>query len=319
MFSLIEEQTLSSPYQEFVREEWKGLNGHFNHNLTSDDIGQLHALNEPLNIEEIEDIYFPLAHLLELHIKNYDLLRNDNNQFFRRNQQKLPFIIGIAGSVAVGKSTTARVLRKVLSLLPHKPRVELVTTDGFLYPNKVLIERNLLNKKGFPESYDTKQLLHFLSSIKSGQNSLNVPVYSHLEYDVLLNERMTIDNPDILIIEGINVLQVNSQRSPNSNKVFVSDFFDYSIYVDALERDILTWYISRFESLRETAFQNPNSYFHKYATLNSEESKDKANQIWNEINKPNLHDNILPTKYRANLILNKGSNHFVENIKVRKI
>lgn len=319
MFSLIEEQTLSSPYQEFVREEWKNLNGHFNHNLNSDDISQLHALNEPLNIKEIEEIYFPLAHLLELHIKNFDSLRNDNNQFFRRDQQKLPFIIGIAGSVAVGKSTTARVLRRVLSLLPHKPRVELVTTDGFLYPNKVLIERNLLNKKGFPESYDTKQLLHFLSSIKSGQKSLNVPVYSHLEYDILPDEMLNINNPDILIIEGINVLQVNSQRSPNSNKVFVSDFFDYSIYVDAVEKDILTWYVNRFESLRTTAFQNPNSYFHKYANLTTEESRDTAIQIWNEINKPNLHDNILPTKYRANLILHKGSNHFVESVKVRKI
>jgi type I pantothenate kinase len=287
--------------------------------LTSDDLGQLRALNEPLNIAEIEDIYFPLAHLLELHIKSYDSLRNDNNHFFRRNQQKLPFIIGIAGSVAVGKSTTARVLRKVLSLLPDKPRVELVTTDGFLYPNKILIERNILNKKGFPESYDTKQLLHFLSAIKSGQQSLKVPVYSHLEYDILPDKRVTIDNPDILIIEGINVLQVNSQRSSNNNKVFVSDFFDYSIYVDAMEKDILTWYIDRFESLRATAFQNPSSYFHKYADLNNTESHNRATQIWNEINKPNLHDNILPTKYRANLILRKGSNHFVENIKVRKI
>lgn len=319
MFSIIEEQTLSSPYQEFVREEWKDLNGHYNHNLTNEDIGQLHALNEPLNINEIEEIYFPLAHLLELHIKSYDALRNDNNQFFRRNQQKLPFIIGIAGSVAVGKSTTARVLRKVLSLLPNKPHVELVTTDGFLYPNKILIERNMLNKKGFPESYDTRQLLHFLSAIKSGHRSLEVPVYSHLEYDIVPGKRMTIDNPDILIIEGINVLQVNSQRSASSNKVFVSDFFDYSIYVDAMEKDILTWYINRFESLRVTAFQNPDSYFHTYADLNNNESREKAKQIWNEINKPNLHDNILPTKYRANLILQKGSNHFVESIKVRKI
>lgn len=319
MFSSTEEQSLSSPYQEFVREEWKSLNGHFNHNLTSDDIGQLRALNEPLNITEIEEIYFPLAHLLELHIKNHIKLRDDNNQFFRRDQQKLPFIIGIAGSVAVGKSTTARVLRKVLSLLPDKPQVELVTTDGFLYPNKVLIERQMLNKKGFPESYDTKRLLQFLSALKSGQQSLEVPVYSHLEYDILPDETMTILNPDILIIEGINVLQVNSQRTSSSNKVFVSDFFDYSIYVDALEKDILTWYINRFESLRATAFQNPNSYFHKYADLNVQESEVKARQIWNEINKPNLHDNILPTKYRADLILHKGSNHFVESVKVRKI
>ncbi len=319
MISILEEQTLSSPFHEFSREEWKSLNGRFNHNLGTSDLEQLHALNEPLNIKEIEDIYFPLAHLLALHIKNYDGLRNDNNLFFQRNQQKLPFIIGIAGSVAVGKSTTARVLRKVLSMLPHKPQVELVTTDGFLYPNKVLTQRGLLNRKGFPESYDTKKLLSFLSSVKSGKTSLTVPLYSHLEYDVLSDEKLTIDSPDILIIEGINVLQVSSQRSPNSNKVFVSDFFDYSIYVDALEKDILTWYINRFESLRITAFQNTNSYFHKYADLSTEESRNKANQIWNEINKPNLHDNILPTKYRADLILYKGSHHFVESIKVRRI
>ncbi|WP_240903111.1 type I pantothenate kinase [Sphingobacterium sp. SGG-5] len=319
MMSILEEQTLSSPFQGFSRAEWKSLNGHFNHNLGPRDLEQLHALNEPLTINEIEDIYFPLAHLLALHIKNYNTLRNDSHLFFQRNQQKLPFIIGIAGSVAVGKSTTARVLRRVMSMLPYKPTVELVTTDGFLYPNKTLVQRGLLNKKGFPESYDTKKLLHFLSAVKSGKKSLSVPLYSHLEYDVLPNKKLIIHNPDILIIEGINVLQVNSQRSPNSNKMFVSDFFDYSIYVDALEKNILTWYINRFESLRVTAFQNPSSYFHKYADLSTEESRIKANQIWNEINKPNLHDNILPTKYRADLILYKGSNHFVEDIKVRRI
>ncbi|NGF57324.1 type I pantothenate kinase [Parapedobacter sp. SGR-10] len=317
--SILEEQALSSPYQEFSRQEWKNLNGHFNHSLHTEDLEQLHALNEPLNMQEIEDIYFPLAHLIELHIKNYGTLRDDNNLFFRRNQQKLPFIIGIAGSVAVGKSTTARVLKKVLSMLPDKPKVDLVTTDGFLYPNSVLVQKNILNRKGFPESYDTKLLLRFLSAVKSGAESLTVPLYSHLEYDVLPHERLTLYNPDVLIIEGINVLQVNSQRSPNSNKVFVSDFFDFSIYVDALEKDILTWYINRFESLRVTAFQNPNSYFHKYADLTLDQSRHKAHEIWNEINKPNLHENILPTKYRADLILYKGSHHFVENVKVRKI
>lgn len=313
-----EELVLSSPYQQFEREEWKDLNGQFNLNLESTDINLLHALNEPLNMKEIEEIYFPLAHLIELHIKNYDAIRNDSNLFFQRNQQKLPFIIGIAGSVAVGKSTTARVLKKVLSLLPHKPKVELVTTDGFLYPNKVLLEKNIMNRKGFPESYDTKKLLHFLSAIKSGMSNISVPMYSHLEYDVLPDEEQTINEPDILLLEGINVLQVNSQKGQN-NKVFVSDFFDFSIYVDALEKDIISWYINRFESLRATAFQDPTSYFHKYADMTLKESRNMATQIWNEINKPNLHDNILPTKYRADLILQKGSDHFVESIKVRKI
>lgn len=316
--TLQEEISLSSPYQEFDRREWKDLNGHFNHNLKPEDLNELHALNEPLTIREIEEIYFPLAHLLDIHIENYTRLRDDSNGFFQRHQQTLPFIIGIAGSVAAGKSTTARVLKRVLSLLPHKPKVELVTTDGFLYPNRILIERGILNRKGFPESYDTKRLLSFLADVKSGKNLLQVPVYSHLEYDVLPDQIQLINHPDILIVEGINVLQVNSQR-PQNNKVFVSDFFNYSIYVDAKEENILKWYIDRFESLRSTAFQNPESYFHKYADLNLEESIAMANKIWNEINKPNLHDNILPTKYRADLILHKGSNHFVENVKVRKI
>ncbi|MDM1047962.1 MULTISPECIES: type I pantothenate kinase [Sphingobacterium] len=311
----ISEHTFTSPFQNFTREEWKRLNGQLSNMLAEEDLGALHALNEPLTMEEIEDIYIPLAHLLDVHITGFRELHRQSNDFFRRNNSKLPFIIGIAGSVAVGKSTTARVLRKVLSLLPNKPKVELVTTDGFLYPNKELIRRDILNRKGFPESYNTKELLQFLSDVKSGKSSLTVPIYSHLEYDVLPQDKITIAQPDILIVEGINVLQVNSRK----NGVFVSDFFDYSIYVDADEKNIVAWYIDRFESLRATAFQNEKSYFHKYANMSVEESVEMATQIWNEINRPNLHENILPTRYRADLILKKGSHHFVKRVKVRKI
>lgn len=231
---------IDSPFRSIKREDWKNLNGKVLHSFSPEDLEKLHALNEPLTNQEIEEVYFPLSHLLEIHIDRFQSLHQRTNRFFGKVESRLPYIIGIAGSVAVGKSTTARVLQRVLSMLPSKPKVDLVTTDGFLYPNKQLIEKGILNRKGFPESYDAKRLIHFLSAVKSGAPKITVPVYSHLVYDVLPDtQQQIIEQPDILIVEGINVLQVNSQRPRKGHSVFVSDFFDYSIYVHASEKILL--------------------------------------------------------------------------------
>jgi len=308
-----------SPFRHISREEWKQLNGRRSYPIAEADIDKLHALNEPLTMQEIEDVYFPLSHLLQIHIECYRQLHKDATTFFNSHTRRLPFIIGIAGSVAAGKSTTARVLQKVLSLAPGNPKVDLITTDGFLHPNRYLEEKGILNRKGFPESYDTRRLLGFLSDIKSGKERVSAPVYSHLAYDILPDQLQWVEQPDVLIIEGINVLQVNVTGKRRGPRVFVSDFFDYSIYVDADPLNLVQWYVQRFEWLRRTAFQDPASYFHRYAGLSEEESISMATNIWNEINKPNLIKNILPTRFRADLILEKGSHHFVKSIKIRKL
>lgn len=307
-----------SPFRHISREVWRKLNGHLSYPIADADIHQLNALNEPLTMQEIEDVYFPLSHLLRIHVDCYRKLHQSANAFFNNKTKRLPFIIGIAGSVAAGKSTTARVLQKVLSLAPGNPKVDLITTDGFLYPNAYLEAKGILNRKGFPESYDTKKLLGFLSDIKSGKEAVFAPVYSHLTYDIIPGKLQQVAQPDILIVEGINVLQVNVQAKQGP-RVFVSDFFDYSIYVDADPKNLLQWYIQRFQWLRKTAFQDPTSYFHRYATLTETQSVEMATKIWEEINKPNLIENILPTRFRADLILEKGSHHFVKSVKIRKV
>lgn len=307
-----------SPFRSFTREAWSKLEEHPMFPVTGIDLTQLQALNEPLTIEEIEEIYMPMVRLLQIHLTHYQNLHNERDQFFKDNSLKIPYIIGIAGSVAAGKSTTARVLQKLLSMTPGNPKVELITTDGFLFSNAELERRGIFNKKGFPESYDAKSLLSFLASVKSGRDELEVPVYSHLYYDVIPNKVQIIQKPDILIVEGINVLQVPMNKKPR-RRVFVSDFFDFSIYVDASEKDLRQWYIDRFKKLQQTAFQDPESYFHRYADYSEEELVKFANEVWDEINRPNLEENILPTRFRAHLILEKGECHFVRGVRIRKM
>lgn len=307
-----------SPYLHFSRSAWAELKDDEILHLLDTDIDSMRALNEPLTLEEITSIYLPLSRLLNFYVTASQELYAVTDKFLHTSITKVPFIIAIAGSVAVGKSTTSRVLQKLLSLWPGHPRVELVTTDGFLYPNKILEGKGILNRKGFPESYDARKLIRFLADLKSGKPKVSAPLYSHLYYDLLKNEEHWIENPDVVIIEGINVLQAGGS-SDKATRVFVSDFFDFSIYVDAQTSFIEHWYVDRFEALKETAFKDPKSYFHRFAKLTTKESKAMAKKIWKEINEPNLVENILPTRNRAKLILKKGPDHFVEEVWLRKL
>lgn len=308
-----------APHRYFTREEWASLRADTPLTLDESDLARLRSLNDPISIDEVVSIYLPLSRLLNLYVAATQRLYKATRTFLGTTDGKTPFIIGIGGSVAVGKSTTARVLRALLQRWPDTPKVELVTTDGFLYPNAVLQREGLMERKGFPESYDLPALLGFLSDIKAGSPRVTAPLYSHLVYDIVPSERVTIDAPDILIVEGLNVLQ--TPRLPRDGKAvpFVSDFFDFSIYIDADEADIHRWYVARFERLRATAFRDPSSYFHRYALIPEEEALAIAERLWSRINLANLRENILPTRPRADLILSKGANHLIEQVALRRL
>jgi type I pantothenate kinase len=308
-----------APYVLYLREEWARLRADMPMPLTEAELDNLASLTERVSSEEVVDIYLPLSRLLNLYVESTQSLHASTSRFLRKADGKMPFIIGLAGSVAVGKSTTARVLQALLARWPSHPKVELVPTDGFLFPNAVLEERKLMNRKGFPESYDLTRLLNFLAEVKSGKERVEAPVYSHLIYDVLPDQPLLIERPDIVIVEGLNVLQPAKLPKDGEAIPFVSDFFDFSIYIDAADSLIESWYVERFLRLRQTAFRDPASYFHRYATLSEDEARETGLSIWRAINLVNLRENIVPTRQRADLILRKGRDHAVETVALRKL
>lgn len=307
-----------SPYLSFNRRQWAERRNSVPMTLSEDDLKELQGINESLTMKEAVEIYLPLARLLNLYVDSRQNRNTVLNQFLGNTTHVAPpFIIGIAGSVAVGKSTTARLLKALLSRWNNHSKVELVTTDGFLYPNEVLLERGIMKKKGFPESYDMKRLVQFVSDVKAGKPNVVAPLYSHLTYNII-DEVKIVNQPDVLIIEGLNVLQSGMDYTHDPHRVFISDFLDFSLYVDADSELIQKWYIERFLKFRQGAFTQPGSYFSHYTQLTKQEAIDKAHNIWQSINGINLQQNILPTRERAQLILRKGANHTVEEILLRK-
>ena len=307
-----------SPYLSLSREQWSQLRAAVPLSLTEADLIQLRGIHDELSLDEVRDIYLPLSRLLNLYVKARQSRSKVIEQFLGTQPSHLPYIISIAGSVAVGKSTTARILQALLDRWPEHPKVELVTTDGFLFPNHEHEARGLMKKKGFPLSYDMRRLVNFVADIKAGAASVSAPVYSHHSYDIVPGAEKRVEQPDILIIEGLNVLQSGMDYPHDPHHVFVSDFVDFSIYVDAEESLLKNWYIERFLKFRQSAFSDPECYFHHYAALSEAESVAIASQIWDEINYPNLKSNILPTRERASLILTKGAAHAIEQVKLRK-
>ncbi len=310
---------VTSPYRLFSRDEWAALRADTPLTLTIDDLRKLRATNDPISIDEVVAIYLPLSRLLALYVAATQGLFKATQRFLGAEDGKVPYLIGVAGSVAVGKSTTARVLKALLSRWPNTPKVDLVTTDGFLHPNRVLTEQGLMERKGFPESFNGAALINFLSDVKAGLRNVRAPVYSHLVYDIVLGEEVVVDRPDILIVEGLNVLLPNRPTRDGRDIAFVSDFFDFSVYLDADETLLEDWYVSRFMRLRETAFRDPKSYFRKYGEIGDTEADVIAHDIWRRINLRNLVENVRPTRARASLILTKGASHRIEQVALRKL
>lgn len=311
-------RTTFGPWLEMPRAAWAELAADLNVSINTQTIDRLRGLDDPTDSQDIQEVYLPLTELIGEYTRNTRQLYYDSNSYLGLSVERTPFIIAIAGSVAVGKSTVARLLKELLGRTHGHPKVELVTTDGFLYPNAELKRRGLLDRKGFPATYDTQALLHFVVDVKSGLPEVTAPVYSHTIYDIVPDQRITVRRPDILILEGLNVLQPAQHRDERT-ALSVSDFFDFSVYVDAAEANIREWFISRFLRMRYSAFTDPDSFFREYALLSDEEAITVANQVWDEINGPNLRRNIEPTRQRAKVILRKGSDHHVETVRIRKI